>query len=272
MKKISIFIFLTLIGLSSKAQELARPVMQEYAIGIGSSEALSTYLSPLRYSGKCFSLSGNWDKSSQWSPENLVMNFNSIVNYREMHNPQYTAQMLGIDAGFSWGLAWRKRLPASLQVTAGGAVRINGGALYLTRNGNNPVTVLASAGIDAAASISWHGKIKRLPVLVSNRLTLPTLGTFFCPEYGETYYEIWLGNHAGLFHCGWWGNNFGIDNLLSVKLDFGRTAMEVGYRYSRQSYWANHISTAIDTHQFVIGVIPHGLGLKRNKKANYALY
>lgn len=108
--------------------------------------------------------------------------------------------------------------------------------------------------------------------MISDQMSVPTLGAFFAPQYGETYYEIWLGNHNGLAHCGWWGNNFGIRNLLSVKLDFGRTAMEIGYQYERQSYWANSLNTVINTHQFVIGVIPHGLGLKRKSNINSPLY
>lgn len=266
---------MAIAAMGAQAQEVAelpRPVTQQYRIGVGSSRALSTYLSPLHYSGKVYSLSGEWSKASQWSPENLIMDFNAEFDMRSMQNPMHIAAMEGIDIYFSWGLAWRKRLPYNLQLTAGGAVRANGGALYLTRNGNNPVTALASIGLDASASLSWRMQIKKLPIVVSDQVSLPTLSGFFAPQYGETYYEIWLGNRNGLAHCGWWGNNFGIRNLLSVKLDFGRTAMELGYRYDRQSYWANSLNTVINTHQFVIGVIPHGLGLKKKSKINSAIY
>lgn len=252
--------------------ELQRPIVQQYRIGFGSSRSLSTYLSPLSYSGNAFSVSGEWSKASQWCPENLVMDFNATFNLRKMRNPRHTAVMDGLDLYFSWGMAWRKRLPYNLQVTAGGALRVNGGALYLTRNGNNPVTALASAGLDITASASWHTKIKRLPLIVSNQISVPSLSAFFSPQYGETYYEIWLGNHNGLAHCGWWGNNFGIRHLLSVKLDFGRTAMELGYLYDRQSYWAGGLNTVINTHQLVIGVIPYGLGIKRKRTINSPLY
>ncbi|MDE6027803.1 MAG: DUF3316 domain-containing protein, partial [Muribaculaceae bacterium] len=170
------------------------------------------------------------------------------------------------------GTGYRWKLPNNIQLAAGCLLDINGGALYLMRNGNNPVTALAYAGIDMDCSASYHFNIGKLPVLITDRVQLPTIGAFFAPQYGETFYEIYLGNRAGLAHCGWWGNNFGIDNLLSVKLDFGRTAMEIGYRYDYRSSYANHIVTRTSLNSFVIGVIPQGLGLKKKTKANYAGY
>ena len=60
--------------------------------------------------------------------------------------------------------------------------------------------------------------------------------------------------------------------MLSIKLDFGRTAMEIGYRYDYRSYFANHIVTRTSLNSFVIGVIPQGLGLKKRTKAISSLY
>lgn len=278
MRKILSFLIIALSGYTVSAQdtvpdkELPRPIVQQYRLAAGSSVALSTYLSPLHYSGKAMTVAGEWSKATNWNPENMVMVFNTAFTLREMHNPMHTAFMDGMDMHFSWGLAWRKRLPRNFQITVGGDVRINGGALYLTRNGNNPVTAIASAGIDISASASWRAHIGKLPVIIANHISIPTLGLFFAPQYGETYYEIWLGNHKGLAHCGWWGNNFGIRNLLSLKFDFGRTAWEIGYGYHRQSYWANNLNTVVNTHQLVIGVIPYGLGLKQKKAINSPLY
>ncbi len=251
---------------------LPRPVVQEYRLETGSSSALSTYLSPIRYSGKVFSASGQWTKASQWNPEKLVMQFNGCFSYRNMMNPHHTARMLGLDGKFSWGVSARFCLPYNLQLTAGGSTAFTGGCLYLTRNSNNPVSVNARAGINLNAALTWKSRIGKLPLILADEVTLPTLGCFFNPQYGETYYEIYLGNHKGLAHCGWWGNNFGIDNLLSIRLDFGRTAMQIGYRYSYDSTWANHLSSHLTTHAFVIGVIPHGLGLKRRRPVNSPLY
>lgn len=271
---------LCLMTLSASAQsaqsesdaDIPRPVTSTYRIEIGGSSALSTYLSPIRYNGLHAGVSGTWSKALRQSPEHWIMEFEGALYWRSMRNPARTSIMVGLDGRFDWGLSYRWRLPYGIQLSAGPSLHLNGGALYMLRNGNNPVTAIAYAGIAARGAVSWRTKIGRLPVLVSNHVSLPTLGAFFCPEYGETYYEIWLGNHKNLAHCGWWGNAFAINNHLSVTLDFGRTAMEIGYRYSFNSYWANSLNTKVGTHAFTIGVIPGGIGLKNKSKVNYSIY
>ncbi len=235
-----------------------RPVTSIYSIEIGGARDLSTYLSPLYYTGMDYAISGSWTKSfNRWS-DRCVMRFEAAVNFQDMLNPAKTAVMYGLTARFNWGLSWRHRFARDWQVTVGPMIDLYGGALYLSRNGNNPVTALASAGIDVAASVSRKFRIGRLPVEIVDEVRIPTLSAFFSPEYGETYYEIYLGNHRGLAHCGWWGNAFGIDNLLSFRMNFGRTGMMVGYRFDLRTFRACDLQTQVMRNAFVIGVIPHG--------------
>ena len=244
---------------------ISRPVTGTYSLGLGHTAVKATYLSPLTYSGTQFSMAGNWSKAMPFNPEHAVMQFDGNVSFCNLLNPAQTARMVGLNAGFSWDLSWRTKLPPNFQATAGGGIDIKGGAYYLLRNSNNPVQALANISLMLTASASWHFTIGKLPILVSDRIKLPSLGAFFCPEYGETYYEIYLGNYKGLAHCGWWGNNFQIDNLLSVTLDFGRTAMMIGYSVNAYNQWANYLNTKIITNSFVIGIIPHGIGLKKRQ-------
>ncbi|MCH5235280.1 MAG: DUF3316 domain-containing protein [Muribaculaceae bacterium] len=265
-----LFVALSLIFafLRMEAQENAkssRPVTGYYNLEIGGTSLKATYLSPLKYKGTQLSISGIWSKAMPFNPENAVMQFDLKADFCNLLNPAQTARMIGLNGDFSWTMSWRKRLPMDFQVTAGGGVDLSGGAYYLLRNSNNPVQAMANLSLTLAASASKHFKIGRLPILVADKVKLPSLGVFFCPEYGETYYEIYLGNHSGLAHAGWWGNNFRIDNLLSFTLDFGRTAMMVGYRLNVTTQWANNLNTKILTNSFVIGVIPGGIGLKKQK-------
>lgn len=252
--------------------DLPRPVTATYGIGIGGQNAYSSYLSPLVYDGTSVTLFGDWQKALPFSPESAIMEFSANIGGALMHNTPVTATMLDVDMGFSWGMAWRKRLPNSLQLTAGGDMILDGGCLWLTSNGNNPVSARAFAAMAAKGTLSWHTRIGRLPVLVADAVRVPLAGLFFSPEYGETYYEIYLGNHSGLVHPAWPGNHFSLSNALTVSLDFGRTAMQIGYRFEADTSWANHISTRIFRHLFTIGVIPGGLGLKRKAKTNSALF
>lgn len=255
----------------------SRPVTGIYSFEIGRTDVLATYLSPLHYTGAFYGLTGEWSKAMPFNPEEAVMHFDGGLDFCSLLNPAHTARMVGMTGDFRWGMSWRHNLPWQLTMTAGGTVGIDGGAYYLMRNSNNPVQAMANVALSLRASLARPFKIGRTYFLLRDVVSLPALSTFFAPQYGETYYEIYLGNHKGLAHAGWWGNNFCIDNRLSLSLDFGRTAMTIGYHFQATTQWVNHLNTKIFTHSFMIGVIPGGLGLKPKTKKHdsatiYSLY
>lgn len=178
----------------------SRPVSSVYAIEIGGTHDLSTYLSPLFYDGLDVGVSGSWAKAFQRWSDRCMMRFEADVDFHRALNPAGTATMYGLTAYFGWGLSWRKQFLRDWQVTAGPMLDIYGGAMYLARNGNNPVNAMAYAGFDASASLSYNFRMGRVPCTVIDEVRIPTLGAFFCPGYGETYYEIYLGNHRDLAH------------------------------------------------------------------------
>ena len=235
-----------------------RPITSVYSIEIGGSRDLSTYLSPLYYTGMDYAVSGSWTKTFNHWPERCMMRFEAAVDFQNMLNPAKTAAMYGLTGRFNWGLSWRHQFLTDWRLTVGPMIDLYGGALYQTRNGNNPVAAIASAGLDIAASLSRKFRIGRMPVEVSDEIRIPTLSAFFCPQYGESYYEIYLGNHKGLAHFVWCGNASGIDNLISFKMNFGRTGMLIGYRFDLRTFRANSLETQIMRNAFVIGIIPYG--------------
>ena len=247
---------------------LPRPVTGIYNLELGGTFVTATYLSPLRYSGSAFTLSGSWTKAFNRHPERMTMRFDAAVDVDFTDNPSGNANILGFDARFGWGLGAQWRPAPRWRAGVGGGVDVLAGLLYSTRNGNNPVQVVARTGLAANAFCAYTFCIGRLPVVVEDEVTLPLLSGFFCQEYGESYYEIYLGNHKGLAHFGYPGNALAIDNLLSFKLDFGRTAMQIGYRLDIDTFHANQLKTQTLRNAIVIGVIPGGLGLKQKKTEN----
>lgn len=233
---------------------MSRPIVSTYSLEIGGAHNISTYLSPLHYSGPSVALSGSWEKDfNHWS-DRCRMRFEAEMKLQRTLNPAETAVMPSLTARFGWGLLWYRKLDARWEVEIGPMVDIAGGALYLMRNGNNPVTALASAGFDIEAAGSYRFRMGRVPVVVADRVRIPTASIFFSPEYGETYYEIWLGNHHGLSHAGWWGNAFGLDNLFSVSMQFGRRSLLLGYRFDFRTFNANHLTTNLLTNAAVVGL------------------
>ncbi|MCM1291255.1 MAG: DUF3316 domain-containing protein [Prevotella sp.] len=250
-------------GCVSECDSVSRPVTQTYSIEIGGVSNLDTYISPLRYHGSSIALSGTWAKCMAFDAKNWTMQFDAYLSFDRSFNKHHSADLYGLDFNFRWGINRRWQMVRKLQLSVGATVGLDVGALYLPRNSNNPANISASTDLSLRASVSYPLKIGRLPILISETVSLPSLAVFFSPQYGEPYYEIYLGNHSGLAHFGWWGNHFGIDNLLSFDLDFGRTAMRLGYRFNVRSSFVNSINHQNVIHAFVIGVIPHGLGLKR---------
>lgn len=247
------------------SSEQSRPVASFYQIEIGNRHALSTYLSPVRYHGPELNLSGNWEKGLPFNPRHAIMGFEGSVGASSLLNPAQTASMLGIEGTFAFSMSWRRPLPYGLQLTVGGYYGIEGEALWLSRNSNNPVALDLWTGIGLGASLSYKLKIGRLPVLISDKVRTPLIGCFFMPGYGQSYYEIYLGNHKDLAHAGWLGNRFAVDNLLSATLDFGRTSMLVGFRYRFSNAEANNLIARGTRLSFVIGVVPGGIGLKKKR-------
>ncbi len=240
-----------------------RPVTGIYAIEVGNRRSVAEYLSPICYSGTEWAASGHWSKVMPFSPERAMMSFEGRIGYASMLNPSRSARTHGLEGYFGWQMHGYWRLPYGLTVSVGGGPRLTGGVLALLRNSNNPVDVTIKMALEAGATLSWRSRIGKLPIVVSDRLSLPIAGAFFMPQYGETFYEIYLGNRRGLAHFGWCGNMPGVDNVISVSLDFGKTAMTIGYRLYYGSAYANNLSTRTLSNGFVIGVIPHGLGMKR---------
>lgn len=260
-----------LIGKAEKCDTVSRPVTQVYMLETGGRQSLETYLSPLVYKGVEIDLSGNWSKVLPWMQNSWVMNFDGRAGFSRLLNKPGTAAIYSIDGSFQWGAAWRTKIPGDIHVTAGGAAGISAGVSYLPGNSNNPANARADIYLALTASASRVFRLGRLPVLVSDRLSLPSLSLFFSPQYGETYFEIYLGNRSGLAHCGWWGNHFRIDNLLTFDLDIGPSALRLGYRFCAYTSWIENLNTHIYSHSFVIGWIPHGLGLKSSRPSEKAI-
>lgn len=243
-------------GTTKVSAQESRPVTSVYGIEIGRARALSTYLSPLYYEGMDYSLQSSWTKDFQRWSDRCVMRFEAGIDFQHLYNPLKTGVMYNLTGRFGWGMSWRKRFAKAWQLTVGPMLDVYGGAMYAVQNGNNPVNALAYTGLDAAASISWSGKWGRLPVRIADEIRIPTIGAFFCPGYGESYYEIYLGNHRDLVHCGWWGNSWSVDNLLSLRLYLGRTSLQLGYRFDLRQFKANNLETQLLRNAFNISVVP----------------
>lgn len=252
-----LYILLMALPLLAAAQDtyVARPVHAAYTVSVGSAHLADTYLTPLRYTGWHAAIDYQRMQAMRFDPERWTMQLHGNLSFDRTHNPARNATMLDAMLTLDWGMMRRFTMPLrGLTLAAGGSTSLQLGCLYNARNGNNPASAKGAWTLNLTGCAAYRLSLGRLPVTLIYQPTLPVTGAFFAPDYGELYYEIYLGNHSSLAHAAWWGNYFRLDNLLTADLHFGSTSLRVGYRGDFFSSKINHTVTHIYQHALVIGV------------------
>lgn len=232
-----------------------RPVFAAYSAEFGSAHLTDTYLTPLKYDGWHAAIDYQRYQAVRFDPEGWTMRLHLNLALDKTDNPARNATMWSAMLSADWGMM-RKFRPFTPDITLalGGSTGVDLGCLYNARNGNNPASAKAAWTVNLTGFASWRTRLWRLPVTLTYQPTLPVAGVFFAPDYGELYYEIYLGDHSGLAQGAWWGNYFKLDNQLTADLHLGSTNLRLGYHGSIFSSEAKHIVTNIFTHAFTIGV------------------
>ena len=225
------------------AATVVRPVFAAYTLEYGSAHLTDTYLTPLRYEGWHAGFDYQRYQAMRFAPRDWTMRLHMNLSVDKTDNPARNASMWDIMLSADWGMMRRFRPLPGLTLAAGASTGIELGCLYNPRNGNNPASAKAAWTVNLTGFASYSLRIWRLPVTFTYQPTLPVTGVFFSPDYGELYYEIYLGDHSGLTHCAWWGNYFRLDNQLSADLHFGSTNLRLGYHGTVFSSKVNHLVT-----------------------------
>lgn len=241
-----------------------RPVTSAYQLEYGASRLADTYLTPLIYRGYDLAFSYERWQAMKFDPERWVMRLNIRGDWERAHSPAGNNIMWYAGLNARWSMMRRYNLPYNITVGAGGATGITGGCLY-SGAGNNPASAKASWTIDGAGYATWQTRLGKLPVTLGYYLTLPVTGAFFSPEYGELYYEIWLGNRKNLVHWANWSNYMAMDNLVAADLHFGATSLRVGYRGYFLSTHVNNLTTRNVTNSIVVGISGEWMNLNPRK-------
>lgn len=244
-----------------------RPVVSAYTLGIGSAHVCDTYLTPLHYTGWGADLRYERLQAMRFSPERWVMQLEGRLMFDATENPARNATMTGLELRLSWAMMRRHYIASipGLQLYWGGYTDLGGGALLLARNGNNPAQARAAWTIGPTVMGVYNRRLGRLPVTLRYQARMPLAGAFFSPDYGELYYEIFLGNHSGLAHAAWPGNYFRLDNLLTADLHLANTSLRIGYACDIFSSKVSNIVTRDISHLFVIGVTTEWLSIGRSR-------
>ena len=246
---------------------IERPVNSSFMFDIGGAQILDTYLTPIKYKGLNLRLGYERLQAMKFSPWRWVSQIEAGVDYQKVKNPVGNHTMHSLMGEFQWGMMHRWHIGSvpGLQLMAGGETRFRGGVIYNANNSNNPVSAKIHWSIGLQGMAVYNMRLGKLPVTLRYQVVLPLLGVFFSPEYGQSFYEIYLGDRNGIVHCGWWGNRFDMRNLFTVDLHLGRTSLRLGYRGHIETSYINNLNYHFFTHSAIIGVSGEWLSLKSDK-------
>lgn len=251
---------------TSEKETVIRPVYSEYTLHAGSAHHADTYLSPIKYSGWTIGFGYQRRQALKFNPMDWVSQLSFDIDIDRTLNTSKNAIMWYAGLDFSYAMLHRCQLSDGFSVGIGPSLALNAGCLYLDRNGNNPASAKAAITLNADGYATWKGKILNHPLTLRYQASIPVTGAFFSPDYGQLYYEIYLGNHDGLCQWAWPGNYFRLRHLLTANLHLGSTSLLIGYRGDIFSSKANNLVTRTITHSAVIGISGEWLSFNSAKK------
>ena len=225
-----------------------------FMVDVGYASVHDSYLTPITYDGLDLGLSFEATRPLRSGKWLWQLNVGADYNYVENNAKNNDIHKLMGDISFNMQRYWRGVLTPKLNLSVGPMAQLRAGIVYDEVNSNNPVTVRAHANLGAAGMAWLDTRMWRLPVTLRYQLQLPVAGVFFAPEYDESYYEIYLGNHKNLAHLGWWGNRLDIANYLGADLHLGKTILRIGYRNRLERWNVNHLKVHDVTHSLVLGL------------------
>ncbi len=234
--------------------------------GVGYTNVYDTYLSPQEYKGIDFRISRESMRMTKWMNGNISLQsfFQADLGYT--HNRVDNNNTFSGLANWNYGLHYNFPITSNFKLLAGGLIDLNGGFVYNLRNGNNPAQARAYINLDASGMAIWDLRIKNYPISLRYQVNLPFAGVMFCPNYGQSYYEIFtLGNWGGVINFTSLHNQPSLRQMLTVDFPVGRAKMRLAYLCDAQQAKVNDIRMHTYSHVFMVGFVKE-LFLIRDKK------
>ncbi len=230
------------------------PNQSVFMFDVGYASIHDSYLTPITYDG--IDLGLTYEATRHVRKGQWLWQLQVGADYNYVENPAQNNDMHKVmgDISFDMQRCWRGVLSPKLNFSVGPMTQVRAGIVYDAVNSNNPVTVRAHANAGAAGMAWFNTRLGQKPVTLRYQVQLPVAGVFFAPEYDESYYEIYLGNHKNLAHLGWWGNRLDMTHYLGADMQMGKTTLRLGYRNRLEHWNVNNLHVHDVTHSLVIGI------------------
>lgn len=260
-----IFVYILLICnvFNSVAQETKSPIFTNRAtlFGVGSANLYDTYLSPLKYTGTSFRIIDERMKSTSWFNNKFTRQQTIELEFAMADSPAKNVNEYWGMIQYGWGGHYNIVKTDKFRFSAGAIWKTSVGVLYNERNGNNP----ASARVHSNINLSAIGFYNFKNLTFRWQLDTPVIGALFSPQYGQSYYEMSLGNTVGVANFASLHNQRALRNFITVDIPINKVMLRVGYQGSYYQTKVHNLQTHTYTNSFVIGMAFESFSIRGNK-------
>lgn len=230
-------------------------------IGIGSSNLYDTYLSPLKYTGTSLHIFNERMRKTSWFDNKFTQQQLIDLEVTKTDNPIGNATQYSVLLGYSLGGHYNLVKTEKFRFSAGGLWNITGGVLYNQRNSNNPASARAYTNINLSAIAFYNWK----SITFRGQLDAPIMGIVFSPHYGQSYYEISLGNSVNVVNFASLHNQRALRSYITADIPISKISLRVGYLGSFYQTKIHNLQTHNYSNSFVIGLVSESINLSGNK-------
>jgi hypothetical protein len=253
------------LGQNNTDIPIKKAVNQSTLFGVGKMMMTDTYLSPLEYDGLSLSLMHERLNASSLLKNKLIFQQQFFLQAASTTNPIGNANSYYGNIDYQLNGFYPIVTTNSFRLLGGAGPHLSVGGIYNIRNSNNPAQLKTFVNLNASLLAFYKWKLFTFRWQMSS----PLMGVFFSPEYGHSYYEIFvLGNNSGTIHFGSPANQRGIRNYITADYPVGKVTIRAGYLRNYYHTEVNKLITSISSHQFVIGLAFESISFGRQEVEN----
>ena len=238
------------------------PSSRAFLLGIGRTNQLDTYLSPMEYTGLQVSFLLQGERMTRLAHRHISFQSTFHGVFTSTENPAATAKYWGGRLAYDAGWHYHYSPLKNLDLKGGAMIGADVGFLYNDRNGNNPAQGQFSIDLSLSAGAGYSWSLWKLPMQASYQADLPMLGMMFRPEFGESYYEI---SQRGVGHdlvCAHPGNALSLRQFLTLDFCLRRVTLRIGYLCDIRQSNAHSLKYHDISHSFMFGIVRYFKELK----------
>jgi len=271
MKKIVVLLLTIFVCLCVQAQNNDNQryllTTKSSTFGVGLSDIIDPYLSPLVYSG--VGLNYNLDTRRFLSDKNTNYSMQSTLALSGdfLLNPALSSEMIYLGINYGWGLNYHFRLNKNLKILAGGLWDIDFGFKNVSRNINNPVNLDMSTNLNLTGLLMYDWVLRKRTLHFQAKLQSPLIGCMFVPFGGASYYDMFeVGNLDQSFHFSSIHNKQGLNQTYTVDVPFSRSTWRFGLNIQSLKYKANDLVFKQDGMSLIVGTTFDDISFGGRKK------